>query len=104
MADAARAQSWSRVQAVAWIAFRTFDAVRTAAKIEMEGRDPLRRLVLCAAANEFRHQSADVPSRAVARAAEALAQARPDANGRYRSEQVKAAFPSKEGRGKGQGR
>jgi hypothetical protein len=59
---------------------------------------------------EFRQQADGAPQRTVALARDALEKARraknllPDRAGRYRSKEVKAAFPSQEGRGKGQGR
>jgi hypothetical protein len=108
MANAARAQAWSRVASIAWIAFRSFAAVRAAEKIEREARDPLRRLVMYAAADEFRQQTTKSPQAAVALAVDEFERARrakrliPDAKGHYRAKSIKALFPSSEGRGKGQ--
>jgi hypothetical protein len=110
MTDAGRAQKWSHVQTVAWAAFRSLGAVRVAAKLERESKTSLRRLVMYAVANDFRQQTTDNPQRAVAAAAAAVEQVRrskellPDKNGKYHAKDVKAVFPSKEGRGKGQGR
>jgi hypothetical protein len=107
MVDAGRAQTWSRSQTIAWIAFRSLAAVRAAAKIERESKTPLWRLVMYAVANDFRQQTTDSPQQAVAVATDAVEQARrskellPDKNGKYRVKDVKDAFPSKEGRGKG---
>jgi hypothetical protein len=107
MADKGRAQSWSHVQTVAWVAFRSLGAVRVAAELEHEGKTPLRRLIMYAVGNHFRQHTAYGPQRAVTAAAYAVKHARrnkkllPDENGRYRAENVKGVFPSREGRGKG---
>ena len=104
MADAGRAQSWSYAQTVAWAAFRSLGAVRVAAKLERESKTPLRRLVMYAVANDFRQQTTDSPQQAVAAAVEQVRRSKkllPDKNGKYQAKNVKAVFPSKEGRGKG---
>jgi hypothetical protein len=60
-----------------------------------------------AAGNDFRQQTADSPQRAVSLAIDYLEKAQrakrlvPDAVGNYRSKDVKAIFPSREGRGRG---
>jgi hypothetical protein len=110
MADAGRKQRWSYVQTIAWVAFRSLGAVRIAAKLEHETKTPLRRLVMFAVANHFRQHITDSPPRAVTAAVDAVEQATRDKklssgrDGRYRANDVKSAFPSKEGRGRGPGK
>jgi hypothetical protein len=121
MPDVARASRWTKAQAVAWIAFRTFDAVRRAAIYEAgeplkDGRpgNPFMRLHAAASLGDIRDaRSAEKlkPPERLLRAMDDFETARlngqaliEDRPGLYRSAAIKELFPSLEGRGAGPAR
>jgi hypothetical protein len=118
MPDAARASRWTKAQAVAWIAFRTFDAVRRASTYEAEWRkdgrpgNPFMCLHAGAVLGNIRDaRAADklpAPERLL-RAMDDLETLRQngrvgeDLSGLYRTDCIKRLFPSLEGRRARQG-
>jgi hypothetical protein len=121
---AANAGRWTKLQTVAWIAFRTYAAVCKATELEatvawQEAAGELKApqkptltafaaLEAAAVLGDFRDASDQRDARAQVSAAERLLDdARQsgrlrERDGLYRSADVRAVFPSAEGRGKGQ--
>ena len=109
MVDAGRAAIWSRVQAVAWLAFRSVDAVRAAHRFEegvVPSNNPFLSLAQAAAIEDFRLVTGKVrPGRRVRAAMltldwlERTGRVAPDATGRFRSADIRGLVRSKEGPG-----
>jgi hypothetical protein len=104
MPNAAKARRWTKLQTVAWIAFRTNAAVCKAATLTS-----FAALAAAASLGDFRvagggQDAALKVSEAMDRVDEARQDGRfrADSDGRYPSANVRRLFPSAEGRGKGQ--
>jgi hypothetical protein len=115
MPDAAKWRRWTRLQTVAWIAFRDHRAVQVAAEVEARAEDERPANLYSYLALEgalrtvrLKGEKADKPGKAVADAIQQLEAAEqagklvPDNSGRFRVAEIKTLFSSREGRGSGQ--
>lgn len=113
--DAGKWRRWTRLLAVAWIAFRDHAAVNIAAKIEARAEDDrpadLYMYLAIEGALHTVQMKGDKSNGAGAAVAKAMKQLEavelahglaPDNSGRFNVDKIKTLFPSKEGRGHGQ--
>lgn len=107
----ARRRRWSRIETVAWIAYRRFDFVERAAMLgantpkKRKNRriDPFSRLVAVAAAQPLTKPALRIAAaERLLHCLERRKRLDADANGEFNSLAVRKAVPSNEGRGKGQ--
>jgi hypothetical protein len=109
MADPGRARRWTKVQVVAWLAFRSVVAVRAASQFETgspANKNPYLTLAAAAQIGDLRLVTGKVRPgvrvRKAMRVLEGCEKKRKivaDASGRYRASEVRALCPSREGPG-----